>query len=287
MKKSPIFYMGNKERLVKKGLIDLFPQNIYTFYDVFCGSGIVALNSNAMYYELNDLDINTIDLIQMFCYYENEPLRLIVDVNNVIEKYNLPKFSTDTRKFKGDREIYKNNFNKLREDYNNTKDVLLLYVLNIFSNSHMLRFNSDNKFNMPFGNGYFTEETQKRILDNIYYKVTYLSHKDFREYYNTKYEENDFVYLDPPYIGTTATYNENGGWTDKDDKDLMKFCEFLNDIGVKFAMSNVFYNKGIENSKLIEWTIKNNFKVHKFNNFTYCACGKGNSNTLEVLIMNY
>ena len=34
--KSPIFYMGNKERLIKKGLIDLFPKNINKFIDCFC-----------------------------------------------------------------------------------------------------------------------------------------------------------------------------------------------------------------------------------------------------------
>jgi len=29
--KSPIFYMGNKKKLINKGLIELFPKNINTF----------------------------------------------------------------------------------------------------------------------------------------------------------------------------------------------------------------------------------------------------------------
>lgn len=32
---------------------------------------------------------------------------------------------------------------------------------------------------------------------------------------------------------------------------------------------------------------KNNFNVHFFDDFTYVACGKGNSNAKEVFITNY
>ena len=52
--KSPIFYMGNKERLIKKGLIDLFPSDINKFIGCFCGSGVVSMNVKANYYVLND-----------------------------------------------------------------------------------------------------------------------------------------------------------------------------------------------------------------------------------------
>ena len=42
--KTPIFYMGNKSKLINRGLCELFPKNINTFIDLFCGSGIVSLN---------------------------------------------------------------------------------------------------------------------------------------------------------------------------------------------------------------------------------------------------
>lgn len=41
--KSPIFYMGNKYRLLPQ-LIPLFPSNINTFYDLFGGSGCMSGN---------------------------------------------------------------------------------------------------------------------------------------------------------------------------------------------------------------------------------------------------
>lgn len=282
---SPIFYMGNKKKLINKGLIDLFPKDINTFYDLFCGSGIVTMNTDAISYEINDINSNITDLIQYFCYYK--PEEIIHRIDKLIERYELPTFSTDVRKYNGDREVFKKRYNKLREDYNKTRDVELLYVLNIFSNSHMIRFNSNGDFNMPFGNGYFTEDAKNAIRNNNYEKIIYINHSDFREYINREFEINDFIYLDPPYLDTTATYNENGGWTENDENDLYKLCEELNNCNIKFAMSNVFSNKGITNEKLIEWCKKNNWSVHYFDNFTYSACGKGNGKTVEVLIMNY
>ena len=285
MIKTPIFYMGNKEKLIRKGLIELFPQNINTFFDLFCGSGIVSLNVKSENKILNDYDVNIINLINYF--KENTPKDIVNKVDYLIEKYKLPTFSTDTRVYRGDREIFKEKYNILRDDYNLTKNIELLYILNIFSNSHMLRFNSKGNFNMPFGNGYFTNQCRNNILNNTYKELSNITNLDFREYFNYDFNKNDFIYLDPPYLNTIATYNENEGWTLNDEKDLMKLCDKLNKNNIKFALSNVFRNKGIENIHLIKWCKENNYNVFYFNNFTYCSCGKGNAKTIEVLITNY
>lgn len=282
---SPIFYMGNKSKLVKKGLTDLFPSNIDTFYDLFCGSGTVAINTKANKLILNDIDNNTIELIKFFKY--NSPNYVLDKICGYIDLYQLPTFSTDTRTFKGDREIYKTKYNKLREDYNISRSIELLYVLNIFSNSHMLRYNKFGEFNMPFGNGYFTDKCKQFISDNVYKDVTELHNKHYADFLNVDFNTDDFVYLDPPYYNTTATYTENGGWGIEQEQELHTFCEQLNLKGVKFALSNTFSNKGVENIQLIDWVTKNGYNVHFFDNFTYSSCGKGNAKTVEVLITNY
>ena len=111
--------------------------------------------------------------------------------------------------------------------------------------------------------------------------------KDYRQLDIDEITSSDFVYLDPPYCGSTAVYNENNGWTREDDDSLFDFLIELNNKNIRWAMSNVFENKGIKNDKLIQWVDKNNFNVYLFNKFTYMACGKGNSNAKEVLITNY
>ncbi|WP_274599342.1 hypothetical protein [Enterococcus faecium] len=38
-------------------------------------------------------------------------------------------------------------------------------------------------------------------------------------------DTGDFIYADPPYLITTAAYNENGGWSEKDEKDLYDYLD--------------------------------------------------------------
>lgn len=43
MKVSPIFYMGNKYKLLKQ-ILPLFPETCRVFIDAFGGSGVVTMN---------------------------------------------------------------------------------------------------------------------------------------------------------------------------------------------------------------------------------------------------
>ena len=143
---------------------------------------------------------------------------------------------------------------------------------------------------MPCGNDCFAEKNKEYIEDGCKFfssTDTYISSKDFREFPVKNLTTKDFIYLDPPYFNTTATYNENGGWSEKDEDDLYEFCENLNTRGVRFAMSNVYENKNIKNEKLINWVNKMGWNVYTFDGFTYMACGIGNSDAKEVLITNY
>lgn len=264
----------------------MFPKNINTFYDLFAGSCVVTMNTDAIYHEVNDINKHLTDMVRWFIYYK--PEEIISRLEKQIDNYGLPTFSTDNRKYKGNREGFKENYNRLRSDYNKSKEPELLYLLNIFCLSHMMRFNPRGEFNMPFGNSYLSNAVKTSIMQNNFDEIiTYISSKDFREYKNQNFEEDDFVYLDPPYIGTDATYNENGGWTEKDQQDLQDFCDYLTSIGVKWGMSNVYENKGIVNEQLKQWQEDKGYKVHYFDNFTYYSNGKGGAKTKEVYISNY
>lgn len=290
MKISPIFYMGNKKKLVNKGLIELFPNNISMFVDLFAGSGIVSMNTEASKYIINDIDTNLIDLYNMFKFTEADTI--IEHIESRIEEYGLAKERTKRNEFKDKEKIeqYKKAYMSLRSDYNKNKTVLDFYTLMFYSFSQQFRFNNKGEFNMPCGNDCFSDKNKEYIRcgrdffkgDNVI-----ITNNNFRKLKISKLDSNSFVYLDPPYLDTTATYNENGGWTIKDEQDLYNICEELDNNGIKFGMSNVFINKGKTNDKLIEWCNKNKWDVYTFDKFTYMACGKGNSNAKEVFIKNY
>ena len=287
---SPIFYMGNKKKLIQKGLIDLFPNDIDCFIDVFAGSSVVSMNTKANQYYINDNDKNLKQLYELFKSYESDSI--INHINSRIDEYGLARERTKRNEFKDKEKIkqYKSAYMRFRDYYNQNKNTLDFYTLMFYSFSQQFRFNNKGDFNMPCGNDCFSENNEEYIKNgcNFFSKENVaITNNDFRVLKPCNLSENDFVYLDPPYFNTTATYNENGGWTENDENDLYKLCEELNNCNIKFAMSDVFSNKGITNEKIIEWCKKNNWNIHYFDNFTYSACGKGNGKTVEVLIMNY
>lgn len=290
MKISPIFYMGNKKKLIKKGLIELFPNEINTMVDLFAGSSIVSMNTLANKYVISDTDTNLVNLYKLFKDKDSDTI--INHINNRINEYGLARERTKRNEFKDKEkiELYKQAYMNFRKHYNENKNVLDFYTLMFYSFSQQFRFNNKGDFNMPCGNDCFSETNKEYILNGCNFfnqSNVHIFNNDFRMLKVNKLNENDFVYLDPPYLNTTAVYNENGGWTEKDEDDLYALCEQLNEANIKFGLSNVFENKGNKNEKLINWCNKNNWNVYTFDKFTYMACGKGNSNAQEVFITNY
>ena len=89
---SPIFYMGNKKKLIKKGLIELFPKNINKFIEPFGGSAIVSMNTQANVYFISDIDNNLVDLYKLFKY--NEADTIINHINSRVDEYGLARERT-------------------------------------------------------------------------------------------------------------------------------------------------------------------------------------------------
>jgi len=290
-KQSPIFYMGGKYRLINKGLIDLFPKNINTFVDLFCGSGVVSMNVEANKYILNDHDKTLIELFNMF--RETNAKDLINILEQSIKDFQLIKGLNNNDKSATEeyKQLAKERYFKFREEYNKNPNIYWLYLLTFYSFSNMIRFNSKGKFNLPFGNREFVREThEKRIVDGCEFfskNNVILINKDYKEVDLSILTENDFVYLDPPYSQTNAIYNEQRGWSLEDDNEVFNLLEELNSKGIKWGLSNVFENKGKVNQHLIDWCEKNNWKVHYFEGFSYASHGKGNASTKEVYIYNY
>lgn len=287
---SPIFYMGNKKKLINKGLIDLFPKNINKFVDLFAGSVIVSMNVDAKKYFVNDTSIYLYDLYNMFKVFSAETI--IQHIKNRIEEYSLAKERTSHKVFEDDRvKRYKVAYVKFRDFYNKSDRFILdFYTLMFYSFSQQFRFNSKGDFNMPCGNDCFTFKNEEYIKNGTRFfkhNNVIVQNGDFRTFNVEELNKDDFIYLDPPYLNTTAIYNENSGWTEKDENDLYDLCEKLHMKDIKFGISNVFENKGIKNQKLIDWCKENNWNIYFFDRVAYSACGKGNSNAKEVFISNY
>ncbi len=286
--------MGNKYNLLND-LLMYFPkkEEVKQFIDLFGGSGVVSINVPYENITYNELNHNITNLFKMLV--ETPPKEIINHIKHRMREFDLPQKSVK----KNDNEYskYKRNYLNYRKFYNKQKEknYLDLYTLTYFSFSNLIRFNSKNEFNMPFGKSSFTfgeHDINIELFYNIMKnKSVDIQNKDaFEILSNIKENKKQFIYLDPPYTNTVAIYNESiafGGWGLDDDHKLFDELDRLDKLGVRWAMSNVLENKGIKNTHIEEWANNNGYKIIEFENKTYAALGKGNAESREVLIINY
>lgn len=192
--------MGNKKKLIQKGLIELFPKNIDCFIDVFAGSSVVSINTKANKYFINDSDKNLKQLYELFKMYDAD--FIINHINSRIDEYGLARERTKRNEFKDKEKIeqYKNAYMRFREYYNKNKNVLDFYTLMFYSFSQQFRFNNKGDFNMPCGNDCFSEKNQEYIKTGCQFYNSENVHTfsmDFRSIPIDTITERDFVYLDP------------------------------------------------------------------------------------------
>ena len=298
---SPLNYTGGKYKLLPQ-ILPLFPQGINCFVDLFCGGCNVGINidSNSVVY--NDIDEHLFYLFNTFKNLDKEVtfeliFKIIKDYDlslvceNGYDYYNCDSGS-------GVGSYNKERFLKLRNDFNHHKQedyyyYLMLYVLIVYAFNNQIRFNAKGEYNLPVGKRDFNKKMQTKLsafIDRLHRQDCSFSCKSFTEFDVSDLTERDFVYVDPPYLITCATYNEQDGWNEDHEKELLKFLDGLKSKQIRFALSNVLRSKGRENTILLEWLSKNNYTIHHLNygyaNSNYQTKDK-QSKSEEVLITNY
>lgn len=276
--KSPMNYTGGKFKLLPQ-IMPLFPKEIDTFVDLFAGGLNVAINIEANKIIANEICEPIVDIYQNI--KNIGALESYNKIISLIDEYKLSKTNTE-------------GYLKLRDYYNKeNRSWEVLYTLILYSFNNQFRFNKKNEFNMPFGKNRSSFNPSLQNKFNIFAtalenKNIEFSKKSFIDFDYINLNSQDLVYLDPPYLLGCASYNENGGWTKEMEVELLKYCDKLNNHGVKFALSNVLLHKGQEHTLLKNWS--NKYKIHylsyDYNNCNYQANNK-EFETLEVLITNY
>ena len=297
--KSPLNYTGGKYKLLPQ-IMPLFPDDITDFWDLFCGGANVGINVSAERVIYNDSNQKLIGLFntiskQDFASFDNKVHRLIKQygLSNSTEKgYDFYRCSSNS----GLGSFNKSGFAKLRDDFNkmNRRDdkyYLYLFVLITFAFNNQIRFNSVGHYNLPVGKRDYNSNIRKNLesfMNALSSQDSVFISKDFRKINIEEIREGSLIYCDPPYLITTASYNEMGGWTEKEEYDLLSFLDKLNECGLRFALSNVLHHKGRSNDILLEWAPKYNVHNLSFNYANSSYHGKNtNEETQEVLITNY
>ncbi|EJT6154247.1 Dam family site-specific DNA-(adenine-N6)-methyltransferase [Clostridium perfringens] len=217
-------YRGGKSKEIPE-ILRHIPKNYNRYIEPFFGGG-------ALYFYLENKnsiinDINT-RLINFYRDVANnyEDMRVQLDKLHKIYERNqrqyeeLKAINPDVRV----ENLNENLFYEMRDLFNNNTtnkylDSVIYFFINKTAYSGMIRYNKKGEFNVPFGR---YKNMNTRLLTNNHHKLLRTA-----KIYNTSYqdifnmaEENDFMFLDPPYDCQFTDYGNGNEFTEEDHREL-------------------------------------------------------------------
>lgn len=279
---SPLNYMGGKKKLLSR-LLDVFPNDVDTFVDLFCGGATVGVNSSCRNVLFNDAMKPIMDMYKYM--YSNSVDECISYIDGVISEWGLTSEACGRDAYVEFRDEC---YNALPYDRRHPLDIMVL-MSHSFNNQIRFSVNRDWKFNIPFGERCFNEKMRENLIgfiNGLKAKNCIFTSLDFED---VEIEDGAFVYADPPYLISHATYNDYW-WGEEKERALLNKLDGLNERGIRFALSNVFENKGKVNETVKSWVEERGYNVIHFENSysnSYYNRKEEKSKTDEVLITNY
>lgn len=269
-----IKYRGGKSKEIPH-ILPHIPLFTGRYIEPFFGGGALFFYLEPKRAIIND--INT-KLISFYNGVRNNYAALRVELDNLEATYNHNRAQFDAlkAKFPDERVEDKNEalYYELRDMFNGLvdskySDALLYYYINKTAYSGMIRYNAKGEFNVPFGR-------YKSINTNLVTKAhsdllstTLIMNEDYSKVFELA-EENDFMFLDPPYDCVFSDYGNDeykDGFNDKCHKELaIAFkqlqCKALMVIG-KTPLTEELYGEMIidEYAKSYSVNIRNRFKA--------------------------
>ena len=275
MNRSPLFYVGDKYKLVPQ-LLKFFPKKITKYVEPFYGGGSSSLQVTAKEYVFNDIDPYIIALHKMLIENSANVDGFFEHLFSLINQYGLScSYLRDDVPIELKRQYpktYYSHFNKesyrnLKADYNKDaeKDCYKLYLLLIYGFNHMIRFNSKGEFNLPVGNVDFNKNVYEALVNYFTTQgkrdISFCC-SDFEAFTKSiPLEKGTFFYFDPPYLISMSEYNKF--WSEKDEQRLYDLLDWLNQKKVRFGITNLLQHKGARNTIFEEWSHK--YKVEYIN----------------------
>lgn len=258
----PVIKWTGSKRTQSKEIVNHFPREIDTYYEPFLGGGSVMyrlLKSDIKINKLICSDINE-DLINLWSMIKNNPSKLSLGYEKLWYELN----NDD------DLDRKKQYFNHVRQRYNDQRNPIDFLFISRTCVNGKIRYNKKGEFNNSFHvtrNGIIPKSLDKIIKDWSCLindnDVTFV-HQDYTSI-NT--DEDDYMYLDPPYAGTTDMYY--GGI------DLDSFYRWLSEQKCNYVLS---FDGMSGNDNYITKIPSSLYDIHRFidnGNSTFKKVDKG------------
>jgi len=301
-------WVGGKTQIIDK-IISNFPKEINNYHEIFLGGGSVLIallhsvniNKITLHGKIYAYDINE-SLIYVYKNIQTNPKELYYKLKEIIQEYNDIEDSNESdtknrnpkniKEAKSSKESYyywtRSVYNSLNKE---EKMSILGSAMFIFLNKTCFRGvyrEGPNGFNVPYGHYKNPEIINKEHLDEIHNLIKNVIFEccDYSKSL-LNIEDNDFIYLDPPYAPENSKsfvgYTKNG-FDENNHLNLFKMINELNDKKTK-NIKTMMSNSDVE-------IVHNNFPESKYNTETIICKRSINSTnpeskTNEVIIKNY
>jgi DNA adenine methylase len=290
-------WVGGKTQIIDKLIAD-FPVEMNNYHEIFLGGGSVLLtllsyvkngfikiNGNIYAYDVNEALIYIYKNIQTRHNELYDALKTIIQDFNECGNGEINRKPGNIEEAKIAKENY---YYWIRNEYNkiNDKKSIVCSAMFIFLNKTCFRglFRvGPNGFNVPYGNYKNPEIINKEHLEEIHHLIQNVVFEccDFSISLK-KVQDNDFVYLDPPYAPEKETsfvgYTENGF---ENHNTLFDLIHELTEQNKKMMLSNADVS-----------IVRENFKNEKYN-ISSILCKRSinsknpDAKAKEVIIKNY
>lgn len=271
----PIKIQGIKTKLVPFIANSIRWDGSGTYFEPFMGSGVVGFNLEPQKAIFSDTNPH---LINFYKDIQNGIL-----TSEIVRSY-LEQESFFLEATPADKNSYYYVVRKRFNENPNSLDFLFLQRSNF---NGMMRFNKNGQYNVPFGRK--PDRFRKHLITKIVNQVSWVENliidKDwqfrcmsFIDSFNMM-ERNDFVYLDPPYIGRYDGYYDS--W---DMEKAILLAKLAQNGNAGYALSMWLENDYRENEYISLWK-SGVIKTHK--HFYHVGGKVSNRNAVtEALILS-
>ncbi len=182
------------------------------------------------------------------------------------------------------RDVYNDILLKRGETPGIEYDIANFYFIREYCYGSMFRYNRNGEFNIPYGGMSYNRKSFKSKIDAIFsknteavFEGTEIYCKDFEDFFSTvKLDENDFMFLDPPYDSDFSDY-EGKSFTRADQKRL---SDSLKKTRAKFVLL-------IKNTDYIHSLYRDDFTILSFEKtYTYNVRSRNDRSVEHLIITN-
>lgn len=245
MNKAIYKWAGGKRRELNQ-IKKFLPKKINNYYEPFLGGGAVywflykKITGN---YYINDIDKEAINFLEVLKEYPD----LIISPLNQLQSNYSKNNSENLKLYYGARDF----LNKFNLNINPNQDFVtkitcayLFYFRNQLAFSGMRRFNSKGEFNVPFGHyKSFKNQITQNHLNQL--KNTFIFSNQFDDFLkNASFKSDDFIFIDPPYLGTFSKYSHENPFTETQYL-LLKNITFNLNCNLMFCLQDTDFNRGL------------------------------------------